>query len=246
MLIRIYVKLLNGDAIMMRLDKIISSTGICSRREVRQIIKRITVDGRPAKSSDEKVDPTASTILIDGEPIDYRTARYYMLNKPAGYISATEDRKEKTVMELLPQQIRKIGLFPVGRLDKDAEGLLILTDDGDFAHRVMSPKSGIKKLYLVKTGLPFAEDDVKTFEDGIILGDGTKCLPAELKIVDGGGLVTVREGKYHQVKRMCAAAGKPVEYLKRLKIGELELDNTLKPGEFRELDKEEVLKIFNG
>ena len=169
-----------------------------------------------------------------------------MMNKPAGVLSATEDGRQKTVLDLVSPQMKRLGLFPVGRLDKDTRGLLLLTDDGDFAHRVISPKSEVEKLYYARVeGEPCAED-AEAFARGIVLADGTRCLPARLQLLGGDEcLVTVMEGKYHQVKRMLASRGKPVLELRRLSIGRLELDENLQPGEYQEMTQEDLCKVFS-
>ena len=169
------------------------------------------------------------------------------MNKPSGILSVTEDRKQQTVLDLLSVRDRNLGLFPVGRLDKDTEGLLLLTNDGDFSHKIISPSSAISKVYYAEVdGIP-NDDDVKAFSEGLMLGDGTRCLPARLELKEGCRcLVTVFEGKYHQVKRMLASRGKPVRVLKRLSVGGLILPEDLKSGEYRELDNSELCKIFNG
>ena len=168
-----------------------------------------------------------------------------MMDKPAGVLSVTEDRKQKTVLDLLPPELKRLNLFPVGRLDKDTSGLLLLTNDGDFAHRVISPKSGVEKRYRAEVeGVP-DEKDVKAFAEGLTLGDGTKCLPARLEITGTNTCyVTVMEGKYHQVKRMLASRGKPVLSLRRLSVGALELDEALGHGGFRELEKNDLCKVL--
>jgi 16S rRNA pseudouridine516 synthase len=187
----------------------------------------------------------AASLSTDGRELRYQKTHYYMMNTPAGVVSATEDSREQTVLDLLPPELRGLGLFPVGRLDKDTQGLLILTDDGDFAHRVMSPKSGVWKRYYAEVdGVP-DEADAAAFREGLVLGDGTRCLPARLECSGGSGcVVTVQEGKYHQVKRMLASRGKPVRTLRRLSVGALELDETLGPGGFRELDQQELCTVF--
>jgi len=182
--------------------------------------------------------------MIDKEPVIYKKYRYFMMNKPRGYISATTDRNSKTVIDLLDIEHRKLGLFPAGRLDKDAEGLLLLTNDGDIAHRIMSPAGSIDKCYFVEIDGSITSKEIRLFKEGLTLGGGTKCLPAELKAAPGGVYLTLREGKYHQVKLMMAAVGKPVKHLTRVSVGGLKLDENLKPGEYRELEGE-VLRIFN-
>lgn len=233
---------------LMRLDKLISECGLASRKEIRQLVKsgRVTVDGAAAAAPEQKLDPEINVVCIDGEQVCYRKFHYYMLNKPAGFLSATDDGKQKTVLDLVSPEMRRMGLFPVGRLDKDTTGLLLLTDDGEFAHKVISPKSGIFKVYHAITDGRADEADVAAFAEGVVLGDGTKCLPAKLEIQpDGSCLVKVMEGKYHQVKRMLASRGKPVLRLKRLSIGGLELDNSLKEGEFRALSDDELCRVLN-
>lgn len=231
----------------MRLDRLLSELGAASRSELRQIIRRgrVSVDGAVVTEPERRVDPETSEIRLDGALLCYRRFRYFMMDKPAGVLSVTEDRKQRTVLELLPPELKRLELFPVGRLDKDTSGLLLLTNDGDFAHRVISPKSGVKKRYRAETeGIP-DEEDARAFAEGLTLGDGTKCLPAELEIT-GGELcfVTVMEGKYHQVKRMLASRGKPVRALRRLSVGELALGEELGPGGFRELEKSDLCKVL--
>ena len=205
---------------------------------------RVCVDGAPIRSPETKIDP-ASAVTLDGETLRYKKHHYYMMNKPAGVLCATEDPRGSTVLDLVTPQMRRMGLFPVGRLDRDTRGLLLLTDDGDFAHRVISPRSGVEKVYYAKVeGIP-DETDAEAFKRGIVLGDGTKCLPARLETTGGNEcLVAVMEGKYHQVKRMLASRGKPVTELKRLSIGALELPGELEEGGFVELDEEALCRVF--
>ena len=192
------------------------------------------------KRPEEKFDPSAR-ICVDGARLDCTQTRYLMLYKPAGVLSATEDPRQRTVLDLLPEHLRRQGLFPVGRLDRDTTGLLLLTNDGAFAHRVISPKSHVPKRYRAVLDGSLGEADVRAFEEGIVLPDGTRCLPAVLELPEANvGLVTVYEGKYHQVKRMFAAVCKTVLALHRERIGSLALDGALRPGEFRELSSEEI------
>ena len=232
-----------------RLDKILTGSGVASRSEAKKLIRdgRVMVDGKPVQSPEEKIDREYSEVRFDGELIDISRFRYLIMNKPAGVLSVTEDRKQQTVLDLLSVRDRNLGLFPVGRLDKDTEGLLLLTNDGDFSHKIISPSSAISKVYYAEVdGIP-NDDDVKAFSEGLMLGDGTRCLPARLELKEGCScLVTVFEGKYHQVKRMLASRGKPVRVLKRLSVGGLILPEDLKSGEYRELDNSELCKIFNG
>jgi 16S rRNA pseudouridine516 synthase len=234
----------------MRLDKIIADAGLASRREAAQLIKDgfVTVDGRTAASGAEKYDPDAAAIAVAGRAVVYSKKHYLMMNKPAGVVSATEDRSEKTVLDLLGGFDARLKLFPAGRLDKDAEGLLILTDDGEYAHRVISPSKNIWKTYYVETDGELTDGDARAFGDGIVLKDGLECLPAVLEIVSPaekrGAYVRIREGKYHQVKRMLASRGKPVTYLKRVSVGGLKLDENLAPGAYRAMTEAEIASVF--
>ncbi len=232
---------------LVRLDKLIADSGRASRREAKDLVKagRVRVDNMIASSAEMKVDGESSTVYIDGESLDYRKNRYIMMNKPNGVLSATEDSQQKTVIDLLPESLRKQELFPVGRLDKDTTGLLLLTNDGVFSHNIISPKHHIAKVYRAAVTGILDEGDIAAFEKGIVLSDGTKCMSAKLEIERPSvGLATVYEGKYHQVKRMFASRGKHVTALHRLSIGGLSLDTELKSGEFRELSEEEIKKIF--
>ncbi len=231
----------------MRLDKILADMGIASRSELKQMIRRgrVTVDARAVTAPETKADPEQCEIRLDGQLLRYRRLRYYMMDKPAGLVTATEDGRQKTVLDIVTPEMRRMGLFPVGRLDKDTSGLLLLTNDGDFAHRVISPKSGVKKVYRASVEGEPDEEDVKAFREGLTLADGTRCLPAELEPLGGGEcLVTVMEGKYHQVKRMLASRGKPVRELRRIAVGQLELDASLGAGGFRELDENDLCRVF--
>ena len=228
---------------MERLDKVISATGKKSRREVKELVRqgRILVNGKAASAADMKVDPEQMEILIDGVSIGYEKYTYVMLHKPAGVLSAVEDKRQKTVLDLLPEELRRRGLSPVGRLDKDTEGLLLLTNDGDLTHRLLSPKHHVDKVYYARVEGCLEEEDCRAFAQGMTLGDGLECMPAGLEILSPHeALVTLQEGKFHQVKRMLAARGKPVLYLKRLSMGPLGLDETLMAGEFRMLTAEEI------
>lgn len=232
---------------LIRLDKYLCDLGLASRREVKELIRsgRVTVNGAEARRAEEKIDPQTASVCLDGRALVYRRHHYYMMDKPEGVITATEDGRQETVLDLLPPSLRRMGLFPVGRLDKDTSGLLILTDDGDFSHRVTSPKGEVCKRYLAEVEGRADADDVAAFREGLVLGDGTRCLPAGLEILENGScIVAVREGKYHQVKRMLAARGKPVRKLRRLSIGSLELDEALGPGGFRELSEDELCTVF--
>ena len=225
-----------------RLDKIIASTGRWSRREVKDLVRqgRVTVDGVPARSAEEKADPEQAVIAVNGEKLNWRRYTWVMLNKPAGYLSATEDGRGATVLDLLSQDLQRQGLFPVGRLDKDTTGLMILTDDGALAHEILAPQKHVPKRYRVTIDIPMTEEMVHRFAEGIELKDG-RCRPAELTIEsEDTGVVTLREGRYHQIKRMFGCCGATVTGLHRLSMGALRLDDTLAPGECRPLSEEEI------
>ena len=230
-----------------RLDKVLSDLGVASRKELKEIIRsgRVAVDGVVEKHPERKLDPQLSTVSLDGKPLQYRKYRTFMMDKPLGVITATEDELEKTVLDLLPEELRQLGLFPVGRLDKDTSGLLLLTNDGEFAHRVISPKSCVEKRYYARVDGRPDEEDVRAFREGLTLGDGTRCLPAGLEILgEDSCIVTVTEGKYHQVRRMLASRGKPVLTLRRLSEGGLKLEETLGPGGIRELSQEDLCTVL--
>ena len=230
-----------------RLDKLLASTGRWSRKEVKDLIRqgRVLSGGRPALRPEEKWDPEEAELTVDGQRVDCAPFVYLMLHKPAGLLSATEDRDQRTVLDLLPEHLRRRGLFPVGRLDKDTEGLLLLTDNGPLGHALLSPKRHVDKVYLAHVDGVVDQSDIEALARGMVLGDGLRCLPAGLEPLGDGRtcLVTLREGKYHQVKRMMAARGKPVTYLKRLSMGPLRLDEGLAPGERRPLTREEVMAL---
>jgi 16S rRNA pseudouridine516 synthase len=232
-----------------RLDKVLSELGVASRRELKQMIRsgRVSVNGQTVTEPEKHIDPEKDELCLDGAALRLRRFRYFMMDKPAGVLSVTEDRKQQTVLDLLPPELKRLGLFPVGRLDKDTGGLLILTNDGGFAHRVISPKAGVEKRYRAEVeGVP-DEEDARAFAQGLILADGTRCLPAKLEITGGSVcFVTVMEGKYHQVKRMLASRGKPVQRLRRLSVGELEIGEDLGPGGFRELEENDLCKVLKG
>lgn len=231
---------------MERLDKIIANRGIASRREVKELVRqgRVLVDGVPASAPDVKVSAETVAITVDGVPVSGERYTYLLLHKPAGVLTATEDSRQRTVLDLLPPELRKRGLAPVGRLDKDTEGLLLLTDDGELAHRLLSPKYHVDKRYFARVDGPLDQADVDAFAAGMTLGDGLMCLPAGLEpLAEGTCIVTLREGKFHQVKRMLAARGAPVLYLKRLSMGPLTLDAELPIGGWRELTAEETASL---
>lgn len=232
---------------MERMDKLLASTGRWSRKEVKELIRqgRVMADGRPVGRPEERYEPGGVYITVDGEAVDASLFVYVMLHKPAGLLSATEDSRQPTVLDLLPPELKRRGLFPVGRLDKDTTGLLLLTDDGELAHRLLSPKKHVDKVYVVRVEGRIDQEDVRVLGEGMTLGDRLRCLPAGLEPLGDGGmcLVTLREGKYHQVKRMLAARGKPVLALHRLSMGSLTLDEGLKPGQWRFLSKDERAKL---
>ena len=232
---------------LQRIDKILAATGMWSRKEVKELVRqnRVTVDGRAIKKSEEKADTDTMRIQVNGKDVDCSEFVYIMMNKPEGLLSATEDKKQKTVLDLLPEHLQRRGLFPVGRLDKDTVGLLLLTDDGAMAHELLSPKKHVDKVYHAWVDGIIEDSDVQALAQGMTLGDGLHCLPAGLKAVGQGDecLVTLREGKYHQVKRMLAARGKPVLKLKRLSMGPLKLDENLSYGNWRELNEEELAAL---
>lgn len=227
---------------MERLDKLLAGTGRWSRKEVKELVRtgRVTVDGQTAARPEEKYAPEA-VITVDRERVICGGLYYLMLHKPAGVVSATEDPRQKTVLDLLPEHLRRVGLFPAGRLDKDTEGLLLLTNDGVLAHELLSPKKHVDKTYFVRVDGALDQEDVAAFAAGMTLEDGDTCLSAGLELLErpDEALVTLREGKYHQIKRMLAARGKPIRYLKRLTMGPLRLDETLEKGQWRELTAQE-------
>ena len=232
---------------MERLDKLLAATGRWSRREVKQLVRQgqVLVNGVPAASAEEKYDPASAAFTVCGQPLTLRRYTYVLLHKPAGVLTATEDRRQPTVLELLPPELRRIGLAPVGRLDKDTEGLLLLTNDGELAHRLLSPKYHVEKRYLARVDGELSAADAEAFARGMTLGDGLECLPAGLEVLpDRVCIVTLREGKFHQVKRMLAARGAPVLYLKRLSMGPLTLDDSLAAGAYRLLRAEEILALY--
>ena len=228
---------------MMRLDRFVAETAGLTRSQAGKAIRsgEVAVNGVPVRKPDHKIDELRENVTVSGQRCEYHRFCYYLLDKPTGVITASSDRKQRTVLDLFPEEIRKQGIFPVGRLDKDTSGLLLLTNDGEFAHRVISPKSGINKIYHARVDGTLSPADAERFREGLLLGDGTRCLPAELEILnDSECLVTVQEGKYHQVRRMLAAVGKPVVTLRRLSIGPLELDSGLGEGRYRNLSEDEL------
>lgn len=237
----------------MRLDKFLSHTGYGSRKKVKQLLKKkgVILNGEVVTKGDLNLDLEKDKVVVDGTPVHYQKFLYVMLNKPAGYLSATEDTVQKTVIDLLDEESQRFKPFPVGRLDKDTEGLLLLTNDGDLAHFLLSPKRHVNKTYYAEVEGVMDENDCVAFQEGIILEDGYECLPASLEIISSTNTnssvkITINEGKFHQVKRMVLACGKEVIYLKRLTMGSLVLDDKLKLGEYRPLTSQELqdLKEF--
>lgn len=231
-----------------RLDKFISNQCFdISRSAVKDLVKKgqVSVNGKICKKADEKIDPERDEVCVSGRKIVYKKHLYIMLNKPAGVVCATRDGLSPTVLALLPDDLKRDGLFPAGRLDKDTEGFVLITDDGDLAHRMLSPKSHVPKLYYVRLKAVLCENAEERFSQGIILEDGTSCLPAELeRINDRECYVTLHEGMFHQVKRMFISLDNEVSYLKRVRIGGVELDKSLPVGKVRELSAQEVENLL--
>ncbi|MBO8136545.1 MAG: rRNA pseudouridine synthase [Desulfotomaculum sp.] len=229
-----------------RIDKILANMGYGTRKEIKQLIKKglVTVDGRVVNNPGAHVNPYTSTIKVNDTVVKYKKYVYIMMNKPAGVLSATRDSCQHTVLDLLEDKYTAFKVSPVGRLDKDTEGLLLLTNDGKLAHELLSPKKKVPKNYYAVIKGRVTKEDAETFKNGVVLDDGYKTLPAELEIIKSGETsevkITIYEGKYHQVKRMFRAVEKKVNYLKRLAMGELQLDTTLAPGEYRELTEQEL------
>jgi 16S rRNA pseudouridine516 synthase len=235
---------------MERLDKVLSNLGYGSRKEIKEVLKqgKVEVDGILAKDSSMKVDPDKAIIKVEGEEVNYRKNIYIMMNKPQGVVSATFDNFDETVIDLLDYEHAAFKPFPVGRLDKDTEGLLIITNDGELNHRLTSPKWHVNKVYYAEIDKIVDEKDILAFEKGITLDDEYKCLPAKLEIISSGEdgsevYITIQEGKFHQVKRMFEAVDKSVVYLKRIKMGTLDLDESLEEGQYRELSEEELYDL---
>ncbi len=227
---------------MVRLDKFLCDCGVGTRSQVKDMIKsgRVTVDGKAERDAGRKIDTDTQSVTLDGELLNCRGRVVVMLNKPAGFVTATEDKHDRTVMELLPEAYRHLDLKPVGRLDKATEGLLLFTNDGDLLHRLISPKKEVPKVYYAKHEGAATAGDVAAFAEGLTLGDGTRCLSAKLESIGPGeSIVTVCEGKYHQVRRMLASRGLPVTYLERQQEGCLTLDD-LPRGQIRELTEAEI------
>lgn len=230
---------------MQRLDKFLCDSGAGTRSQVKTILKagRVAVDGLPEKDGSRKIDPERQNITLDGEVLAGKYRAVFLMNKPAGYVTATEDPREPTVMELLPQEIRHLDLKPVGRLDKATEGLLLFTNDGDLLHRLIAPKNQVPKVYYARHEGQAGEEDVRAFREGLVLADGTRCLSAELEpLGPGESRITVCEGKYHQVRRMMASRNMTVLYLERRQEGPLSLGD-LPRGSLRQLTDQEIQEL---
>ena len=232
----------------MRIDKFLSNQLGISRTDAKELIKKrlVTVNGAAVKFFDMKIDPGSDRIISEGREVVYREHIYIMLNKPQGVVCSTKDGLSKTVLELLPTELLRDGLFPAGRLDKDTEGFVFITDDGALAHKILSPKSHVEKLYFARLEKPAEEGYKDIFASGMEIDGRDICLPAKIEICDDPheAYISIKEGMYHQVKRMAEAVGNRVIYLKRLKIGELALDENLAPGECREIMHKEVEKLY--
>ena len=231
-----------------RLDRFLAEQLNISRTDAKELIKKrtVTVNGETAKLFDMKIDPNEDKVMSQGKPVVYREFIYIMLNKPAGVVCAVKDALSETVLELIPPVLRRKGLFPAGRLDKDTEGFVFITDDGALAHKMLSPKSHVEKLYLAQLEHEAEDSYIPLFESGMEIDGGEKCLPAKLSICEDRRWVyiTLCEGKYHQVKRMAERAGNKVVYLKRVKIGGIELDPELPLGQCREILHKEILNLY--
>ncbi|MCP3033092.1 rRNA pseudouridine synthase [Halobacillus sp. A1] len=235
----------------MRIDKLLANMGYGTRKEVKNLLKSgsVRVNGEAEKSPKTHVDTEADLVTVHGETVEYRKYIYLMLNKPGDLLSATEDAHDMTVIDILQPEDKVFNPFPVGRLDKDTEGLLLITNDGQLAHRLTSPKKDVGKTYFADIEGEVTKEDISKFSYGVTLDDGYVTKPADLEILNAGEqseiVLTITEGKFHQVKRMFEAVGKEVTYLKRLSIGELELDDSLELGEYRELNDEEMAYLFD-
>lgn len=232
-----------------RLDKLLANSGFGSRKDIKKLVRSgtVAVNGQPAKDSSIHVSPARDLIAVNGVQVVYKEFIYLMLNKPAGYISATEDLREPTVIDLVPEEFSHYELFPVGRLDKDTVGLLLITNDGKLAHDLLSPKKHVPKKYLARVDGNVSENHVRLFSEGVTIDDGYKTKPAELTILSSGDSseveLIITEGKFHQVKRMFQAVNMKVTFLQRTEFGPLHLDKDLEPGEMRELTEQEILLL---
>ncbi len=230
---------------MIRLDKFLTECGAGSRSEVKKLIsmKMIMVNGTSVKNGDLKVDENIDKIELNGKELKYRKYRYYMMNKPAGVITATEDKKQKTVMDILPEWVIKKDLFPIGRLDKDTEGVILFTNDGEFSHKILSPKSHVEKEYFVVLAKEISDDELKKVESGVTIDGGYNTKEAKVRRVSENEIfLTIVEGKFHQVKQMMEAVENRVKYLKRVRFADIELEN-LEAGDVIEINREDIVKL---
>lgn len=234
---------------LMRLDRFLSECAVATRSESKRAVRggEVFVNGVCARSADMTVEPERDEIFFRGQRVVYRKYTYILLNKPDGYVSATDDTREKTVLDLLTPELRKKGVFPCGRLDKNTLGLMLLTDNGDLAHRLLSPKNHVEKKYRFKSKFPISHEDAKRFEAGVTLEDGYVTLPAKIELDESrdGGIITLREGKYHQIKRMLDSLGNKITYLERINFASLALDGSLARGEWRYLSDTEAAELEN-
>lgn len=246
---RAFARFKRSITVNIRIDKFLSSQNIASRKQAKELLRagRVLVNGVPVRAADSRVDPESDSICVDGRAYSYREHIYLMLNKPQGVVSATDDRVHTTVLDLVPEEFRRRGLFPAGRLDKDTVGFVLITDDGEFAHDILSPRRHVPKTYEAGLDGPVDESQLAVLAGGVELRDGTKCKPAQLEVLQGGERPLVRivitEGRYHQIKRMFAAVGRTVLSLKRTKIGELELDPDLEEGKCAAISASNLKKI---
>ncbi len=229
---------------IMRIDRYLVKTGCCSRAEAKKIIRSggVLVNGVAVSSADTKLDADTDKVIFCGRTVEYRKYTYILLNKPEGVVSATEDGRDITVLDLLPGDMKKDGLFPCGRLDKNTLGLMLITDNGELAHRLLAPKSHVEKRYYFKSRLPLTGEQAARFESGLVLEDGYETKPAKIELLGSGdeGIITLVEGKYHQIKRMLEALDNKIIYLERISFGPLCLDGGLGRGEWRYLTESET------
>ena len=232
----------------MRLDKLLTVTATATRSEAARAVRagQVLVNGTPAKKADMQVEPMRDAVVYRGSPVLYREHHYILLNKPTGYVSATEDGREPTVLTLLPEKYKALGLFPCGRLDKNTEGLMLLTDDGDTAHRLLSPRRHVPKRYRFTVKFPLTDAECARFREGLVLEDGYETKPADILLDDGGksGVITLIEGKYHQIKRMMLSLHNQITSLERISFGPLTLPADLPRGAWRALTKEEEMALL--
>ncbi len=237
---------------MMRLDRFLCEAGFGTRSQVKELVRKgqVTVNGLEAKNPEQKIEEGKDAVVCRGRAVEYKKFEYFMLHKPAGTVSATKDKRQKTVLDLFEGEASLNGLFPVGRLDKDTEGLLLLTNDGELAHGLLSPKRHVDKVYFARVEGTVGQVQVERFAQGVEIGEKRPTLPAKLEILESGEIsevrITICEGKHHQIKRMFEAVGCRVLYLKRLSMGPIMLDARLRPGEYRPLTEEEIQKLTIG